>query len=120
MLVNGLRVCFSQWHERVAAAQVISMATDKVIKTWDLRMQRCLQTITPHDWPEAQDARPSAICFDQQDSRLLTAAQRPVSWRQLSAASALAGHSARICAALYNATFDVVRPLLHKRPCPAY
>ena len=46
------------------ALQVVSMAADSVIKVWDLRNHRCIQTIADLDWPSPEDAHPSAMMYD--------------------------------------------------------
>ena len=40
------------------------MAADNVIKVWDLRNHRCIQTIADVDWPSQEDAHPSAMMYD--------------------------------------------------------
>lgn len=40
------------------------MAADNVVKVWDLRNHRCVQTITDADWPSQEDAHPSAMMYD--------------------------------------------------------
>ena len=50
--------------EHAAAAQVVSMAADNVIKVWDLRNHRCIQTITDLDWPSQEDAHPCVMMYD--------------------------------------------------------
>lgn len=40
------------------------MAADNVIKVWDLRNHRCIQTITDLDWPSQEDAHPSVMMYD--------------------------------------------------------
>ena len=47
-----------------AAVQVVSMAADNVIKVWDLRNHRCIQTITDLDWPSQEDAHPCVMMYD--------------------------------------------------------
>ena len=103
-----------------AMMQVISLATDLAIKVWDLKGQRCVQTIEAKDWPEAQDAKPGSIWFDDAAGRLLTAALRPVAWSREPGAGGVAGHTCRVVAALYNTTFDLVRAWSARtaaRPC---
>ena len=46
------------------ALQVVSMAADNIIKVWDLRNHRCVQTIADLDWPSPEDAHPSAMMYD--------------------------------------------------------
>lgn len=40
------------------------MAADNVIKVWDLRNHRCIQTITDLDWPSQEDAHPCVMMYD--------------------------------------------------------
>lgn len=40
------------------------MAADNVVKVWDLRNHRCVQTIIDADWPSQEDAHPSAMMYD--------------------------------------------------------
>ena len=47
------------------------MAADNVIKVWDLRNHRCIQTITDVDWPSQEDAHPSAMMYDPARSAVL-------------------------------------------------
>ena len=47
-----------------SVVQVISMAADNVVKVWDLRNHRCVQTITDADWPSQEDAHPTAMMYD--------------------------------------------------------
>lgn len=53
--------------------QLVSLAADKVVKVWDLRNQKCLQTISPKDWTSAEDARPSCLAYDSERQRLVSA-----------------------------------------------
>ena len=51
--------------------QIISLGFDKVIKIWDTRTFRCLQTL--HDTVGYQpDNRISALLFDNDNKRLIT------------------------------------------------
>jgi hypothetical protein len=84
------------------------MAADRVIKVWDIKAQRCIQTIEAKDFPDSHDSKPNAIWFDAAARQLLTAASRPISWTQSAGSTAALGHSAPLVAALSNATFDLV------------
>lgn len=46
------------------------MAADNVIKVWDLRNHRCIQTIADVDWPSQEDAHPSVMIYDPARSAL--------------------------------------------------
>ena len=48
------------------------MAADNVIKVWDLRNHRCMQTITDVDWPSQEDAHPSTMMYDPARSATTT------------------------------------------------
>ena len=52
--------------------QLISLGTDKAVKVWDLRNQKCLQTITPKDWISAEDAHPTCLAYDSERQRLVS------------------------------------------------
>ena len=85
------------------------MGTDKVIKIWDLRNHRCLQTITDMDWLRFEDNQPNALVYDSQRARLVTAAHRPVVWQHKCVSDDKKGHKEPVVAALYNPAFLVVR-----------
>ena len=87
---------------------MITMAADKVIKVWDIKAQRCIQTIDARHYPDPHDFKPSAIWYEPETRRLLTAASRVQSWMQGAGSTAAAGHSASIVAALSNETFSLV------------
>ena len=65
---NSLQICCTVMEkcsaDKHAAVQVVSMAADNVIKVWDLRNHRCIQTITDLDWPSQDDAHPSVMMYD--------------------------------------------------------
>jgi hypothetical protein len=89
--------------------QVISMAADKVIKIWDLRNHRCIQTITDTDWPTPEDNKPYSLIYDSSRSRMVTAAHCPVVWHHMCVSDDVSGHKHPLVAALYNNFFQVVR-----------
>ena len=62
-----------------ARHQIISLSSDKVIKIWDSRTFRCLQTL--HDTVGYQpDNRISALLFDDENKRLITCSSKVQSW----------------------------------------
>eukprot|EP00854_Cymbomonas_tetramitiformis_P011779 gene11779-13904_t len=84
--------------------QLISLSTDKVIKIWDIRSHKCLQTITDQHtyWPEN---RISAIMVNPRRRCLVTCGTRPEQWHRLSKDNV---GTAPICASLYNSAFRQV------------
>ncbi|KAL0018315.1 hypothetical protein WJX77_008577 [Trebouxia sp. C0004] len=88
--------------------QVVSMAADNVIKVWDLRNHRCIQTIADVDWPSQEDAHPSAMMYDPARSRMVTAFHRLAVWPHMCVSDDNAGHEEPLVAALYNNLFQVV------------
>lgn len=66
--------------EYADAVQVVSMAADNVIKVWDLRNHRCIQTITDLDWPSLEDAHPCVMMYDTARSASLFCLPSNVSW----------------------------------------
>eukprot|EP00240_Pyramimonas_obovata_P003420 CAMPEP_0118944592 /NCGR_PEP_ID=MMETSP1169-20130426/40603_1 /TAXON_ID=36882 /ORGANISM="Pyramimonas obovata, Strain CCMP722" /LENGTH=922 /DNA_ID=CAMNT_0006890103 /DNA_START=126 /DNA_END=2891 /DNA_ORIENTATION=- len=61
--------------------QLISLATDKAIKIWDLRSNRCLQTLLDQTvyWPEN---RISAIALDTKRRVIVTGSTKPKQWHR--------------------------------------
>ena len=54
--------------------QLMSLSADSVVKVWDLRNQKCLQTIGPRDWGGAvEDSRPTCLAYDASRLRLVSA-----------------------------------------------
>lgn len=84
--------------------QLISLSTDKVIKIWDIRSHKCLQTITDQHtyWPEN---RISAIMVNPRRRCLVTCGTRPEQWHRVSKDNV---GTAPICASLYNCAFRQV------------
>lgn len=87
----------------------MSLSTDHVIRLWDLRNQKCLQTIVPTDWPRKEDSLPTSILYDGVRHRLLTATTCPAYWQHACPADDMIGHREPLVAALYNTAFHVVR-----------
>ncbi|KAK9807406.1 hypothetical protein WJX73_001378 [Symbiochloris irregularis] len=89
-------------------SQVMSLSSDSVIKVWDLRTQGCLQTISPLDWGQPEDANPTAICFDSGKKRLVSIKHRPAVWSQKCISDLSSSHETPLVGALVNASFDMV------------
>ena len=87
--------------------QLLSVGVDNVIKVWDLRANKCCQTISPDDWPRAEDARPNAMTYDVPRNRVVTAHKRPAAWENKLVLQESIGHRAPVVKALYNASFSV-------------
>ena len=53
----------------------MSLGADHVVKVWDLRNQKCLQTIAPKDWGVAavEDSHPTCMAYDASRQRLVSA-----------------------------------------------
>ena len=60
--------------------QLISLGADHVVKVWDLRNQKCLQTIAPKDWgpSAAEDSHPTCLAYDTSRQRLVSAVRTDV------------------------------------------
>lgn len=84
------------------------MSTDHVIKAWDLRTNKCIQTITADDWPRSDDSEPVAMVFDEGRKRLVTGGQRPFFWEQKLTVMDKSGHRSAVVKAIYNSSFFVV------------
>ncbi|KAL4852837.1 WD repeat-containing protein 64 [Chlorella vulgaris] len=88
-------------------SQVITLSDDHIVRVWDLRTHKRVQTLGSQDWLRPEDARPTAVCHDSQRRRLVCASHRPVVWsHQPVEVERL--HDCRLVSALYNATFSVV------------
>uniref|UniRef100_A0A7S0WPJ8 EF-hand domain-containing protein n=1 Tax=Chlamydomonas leiostraca TaxID=1034604 RepID=A0A7S0WPJ8_9CHLO len=87
---------------------VFTLSADKVIKVWDLRNHRCLQTITQDDWKRPEEARPHCLVYDSLHRRVITAMNRPYVWVHKMVAQDRTGHMDAVRGVLYNHTFGVV------------
>ncbi|KAG1667639.1 hypothetical protein FOA52_004666 [Chlamydomonas sp. UWO 241] len=87
---------------------VFSLSADKVIKVWDLRNHKCLQTLTQDDWMKREEARPHCLMYDSIHKRVVTAMQKPHVWCHKMVAEDRTGHMESVCGALYNSVFDVI------------
>jgi len=96
------------------------MSVDNVIKVWDLRTNKCTQTITHDEWPQSEDAQPLSMVYDTGRKRLITASRRPFMWEHKLIMKDRTGHRSACVKAVYNSTFFVVvsvddsaPPILH-------
>lgn len=78
-----------------------------LLQLWDLRVNRCVQTIEVEDWAAA-DNRPSVLAFDGNRNRLVTATNKPHVWHNKCISQLHYGHTKPVCAVLFNSTFDLM------------
>ena len=45
--------------------QVFTLSVDKMIKVWNLRTHKNLQTILSEDWTRPEDCKPHCLIYDQ-------------------------------------------------------
>lgn len=86
----------------------MSLSSDSVVKIWDLRTQGCLQTISPLDWSQPEDANPTAMSFDSARKRLVSIKHRPAVWIQKCVSDLSSSHETPLVGALVNSAFDMV------------
>ena len=84
------------------------MSSDKVIKLWDLRNNRCMQTLTEKSWPHPSHAYPTAMTCVPRRNRIVTIQHQPVYWRHMCCADDQQGHSQPLIAVLYSPEFHLV------------
>jgi len=89
---------------------VFTLSLDKVIKVWDLRTHRCLQTITQDDWKKTEDteSKPHSLMYDSFHKRVITAVNKPHAWIHKLVAQDRTGHMEPVRGCLYNSTFHVI------------
>ena len=56
---------------------LMSLGSDHLVKIWDLRTNKCLQTIGEEDWARREEAKPVALLYDGTHRRLVTAVNKP-------------------------------------------
>lgn len=79
---------------------------DKMVKVWDIRNYKCLQTITDKTAYHPEDAL-AAVLFDGRHSRLVTANLALAQWPLCELeGSGARGHCAAVTAVLYNRVFS--------------
>eukprot|EP00741_Cyanophora_paradoxa_P015875 tig00020909_g15326.t1 len=98
-------VIVNDWHN-----QLISLSVDKVIKVWDVRNHRCLQTIVDKEKHRPEN-RISACLYDFKHSSLVTATTRlhvlPMQRRDENE-HGTKSHERALGGALYNHTFHQI------------
>ncbi|KAJ9529394.1 hypothetical protein QJQ45_013762 [Haematococcus lacustris] len=87
---------------------VFTLSVDKVIKVWDLRNHRCLQTLTQDDWKRPEEAKPHSLVYDPLHRRLITAVNKPYVWVHKLVAQDRTGHMEAVRGVLYNMVFSVI------------
>ncbi|KAK9843929.1 hypothetical protein WJX84_008712 [Apatococcus fuscideae] len=90
-----------------SASQVVSMSADHVIKLWDLRNNRCMQTIVEKSWPQQSEAHPSVMAYEPRRRRVVTATHQPFFWKHMCCADDQQGHSQPLVAVLYSPEFHL-------------
>jgi WD40 repeat protein len=88
-------------------SQVISLGADKVIKVWDARQGRCLQTV-PADSKLLDGVGADAMVYDETNGHLLAANKRLclMQMHRLKRSFLETGHKHAVVAALYNRNFQ--------------
>ncbi|KAG2498385.1 hypothetical protein HYH03_003644 [Edaphochlamys debaryana] len=87
---------------------VFTLSVDKVIKVWDLRNHKCLQTLTEDDWRRPEESKPNCLMYDPSHRRCVTAMSKPYVWVHKMVAQDRTGHMESVRAGLYNSVFGVV------------
>ncbi|GIL84419.1 hypothetical protein Vretimale_15893 [Volvox reticuliferus] len=87
---------------------VFTLSVDKVIKVWDLRNHKCLQTLTEDDWRRTEESKPNCLMYDAVHRRCVTAVSKPYVWVHKMVAQDRTGHMDPIRASLFNSIFGVV------------
>lgn len=86
--------------------QVISLSTDKTMKIWDLRTNRCIQTMEDENTYRPED-RISVMLHDSRRRQLITGTTKLRPWKQVMRTRESEGHNSAVVACLYNYEFDV-------------
>eukprot|EP01012_Entosiphon_sulcatum_P043513 TRINITY_DN5785_c0_g1_i1.p1 TRINITY_DN5785_c0_g1~~TRINITY_DN5785_c0_g1_i1.p1 ORF type:complete len:1237 (+),score=171.78 TRINITY_DN5785_c0_g1_i1:705-4415(+) len=90
---------------------LLSMCSNKVIKLWDTRTFKCIQTVQDHQhyWPE--DCT-TAVAWDSRRQSIVTGTTHPVVWQIRRAVTAFDpsynGHSKHVVRCLYNANLNQI------------
>lgn len=107
MVFNDRAVCKWRWCA-CSQCQLFSLSSDHIIKVWDLRTNKCAQTISADDWPKLEDASPVAIAYDGTRKRLVTTIKKPYVWEHKLVMQDTTGHRGACVKAIYNSAFFVV------------
>ncbi|KAL3152253.1 hypothetical protein ABBQ32_001332 [Trebouxia sp. C0010 RCD-2024] len=86
--------------------QIISLSSDKVIKVWDIRNNRCLQTMTDKQKHRPEDAL-TCLLYDAKQQQLLSGSVLPKVWQavHLKPDSSLRRHLHPVCQLVYNSVY---------------
>jgi len=90
--------------------QLISLSFDKVIKVWDVRSHRCLQTITDSTSYRPEN-RITSLIYDQAHGCLVSCAVKPRTWpmqKRLRPDYQTKSHKFPVCSALFNHNFNQI------------
>lgn len=85
---------------------VITLSTDKMIKVWDLRSNRCIQTLEDDNVYRPED-RLTVMMHDSKRRQLLTGTTKLRSWKQVLKTRDSEGHNSAVVGCLYNHEFDI-------------
>jgi WD40 repeat protein len=89
-------------------AQILSLGADKVVKVWDFRSNRCIQTLSD----SSVNTPTITALFQNPETRSLVAGGMALQqWTQKKAKEVL---PSQVCTALYNPNFRQVRSCLHR------
>eukprot|EP01065_Artemidia_motanka_P012481 TRINITY_DN16867_c1_g1_i1.p1 TRINITY_DN16867_c1_g1~~TRINITY_DN16867_c1_g1_i1.p1 ORF type:complete len:1557 (+),score=425.51 TRINITY_DN16867_c1_g1_i1:98-4672(+) len=96
-------------------SQLITLSEDKIIKIWDVRMFRCMQTLTDKERRFPED-KYSGLGYDTHNDAILCGAGVPVVWRDADVQAKMEtgvswhpeyeGHLSPIIACAYNSRFQ--------------
>ncbi|KAG2490207.1 hypothetical protein HYH03_011334 [Edaphochlamys debaryana] len=91
--------------------QIISLSTDHIIKIWDIRNHKCIQSLPDREllnmgaW--AQEDAVTPALYDSERRQLVTGYNRPKVWKMTTAgAGATKAHSAAVTRVIYNSNFS--------------
>ncbi|KAG2450287.1 hypothetical protein HYH02_004795 [Chlamydomonas schloesseri] len=89
--------------------QIISLSTDHVVKIWDIRNHKCIQSLPDREllnMPQMTEDAVTPALYDSERRQLVTGYTRPKVWKMTSAgAGATQAHSASVTRVMYNANF---------------
>ncbi|KXZ56621.1 hypothetical protein GPECTOR_1g56 [Gonium pectorale] len=91
--------------------QIISLSTDHIIKIWDIRNHKCVQTLSDREllsMPQhATDDAVTPVLYDPERRQLVTGYLKPKVWKMTTAgAGATQAHNAAVTRVVYNANFS--------------
>ncbi|PNW80352.1 hypothetical protein CHLRE_07g313850v5 [Chlamydomonas reinhardtii] len=89
--------------------QIISLSTDHIIKIWDIRNHKCIQSLPDREllnMPQMSEDAVTPALYDSERRQLVTGYTKPKVWKMTSAgAGATQAHSASVTRVMYNANF---------------